>query len=190
MAYSPGRRSTTGRKARSRVRTMDDLSVASLEERILLLAPTKRDAAEALKVFKTVGIALTVCENIAGVCSEIERGAAVAIVPDEAIHNDKEGRLARLLKEQPPWSDFPVIVLTSSHQTKEAARELESVGHLTLMRRPIEIQTLTSSVQTLLRDRQRQFARRDDFIELERKAEALRQNDRHKDEFLAMLAHE
>src|SRR5436305_1451633 len=36
----------------------------------------------------------------------------------------------------------------------------------------------------------RRDAGRADFAERERQAEALRRNDRHKDEFLAMLAHE
>jgi CheY-like chemotaxis protein len=49
---------------------------------------------------------------------------------------------------------------------------------------------LVSTIQAALRDRRRQYARREDFAERERQAEALRQNDRHKDEFLAMLAHE
>ena len=78
-----------------------------LEERILLLAPTKRDAAAAVKVFEAVGIALTLCEDIAEVCSEIERGAAVAIVPDEAILDDKEGCLARLLQRAAPLVRLP-----------------------------------------------------------------------------------
>jgi hypothetical protein len=90
---------------------MADESAADLEGRILLLAPTKRDAAAAVHVFGGVGIALTICEDIAEVCSEMRRGAAVAIVTDEAILNDEERCLARSLGEQPPWSDFPLIVL-------------------------------------------------------------------------------
>jgi signal transduction histidine kinase/CheY-like chemotaxis protein len=61
---------------------------------------------------------------------------------------------------------------------------------MTLVRRPIEIRSLVSTVQAALRDRRRQYARRTDFVERERQAQALRENDRHKDEFLAMLAHE
>ncbi len=61
---------------------------------------------------------------------------------------------------------------------------------MTLVRRPVEIRSLVSTVQAALRDRRRQYARRADFAERERQAQALRENDRHKDEFLAMLAHE
>ena len=67
---------------------MADESAAELEGRVLLLAPTKRDAAAAGRIFAAVGIVLTLCADIVEVCREIERGAAVAIVPDEAILND------------------------------------------------------------------------------------------------------
>src|SRR3954452_12431475 len=103
-----------------------------LEERILLLAPTKRDAAASVKLLGSVGIVLTLCDDMAHVCSEIERGAAAAIVPDEAILSDKEKCLAKILGEQPPWSDFPLVVLTPPHQTRAAAHQLESIGHMTL----------------------------------------------------------
>ena len=169
---------------------MADESNPGLEERILLLAPTKKDAAAAGKLFASVGIALTLCEDIAEVCSEMQRGAAVAIVPDEALLNDTQRCLARLLSEQPPWSDFPLIVLTPLQQTRAAAHELELVGHMTLVRRPIEIRSLASSIRTSLRDRRRQYAMRAALAEREEQARVLREADRHKDEFLAMLAHE
>jgi signal transduction histidine kinase len=169
---------------------MAEESLSGLEERILLLAPTKRDAAAADRLFESVGIALTLCDNLSEVCSEMERGAAVAIVPDEAVLNDKETRLARVLSEQPAWSDFPLIVLTPPQQTGAAANGLESVGHMTLVRRPVEIHSLASTVRAALRDRRRQYAMRAELAERERQAKALREADRRKDEFLAMLAHE
>ncbi len=169
---------------------MSEPPIANLEERVLLLAPTSRDAVAAGKVFEAAGIVISLCKDLIEVCDEIEKGAAVAIVPDEAILKDTEGCLARLMKDQPPWSDFPLIVLMPPHQTKAAARDLEAVGHMTLVPRPVEIRFLISTVHAALRDRRRQYARRADLAERERQAEALRENDRRKDEFLAMLAHE
>jgi signal transduction histidine kinase/ActR/RegA family two-component response regulator len=169
---------------------MDDPLGAPIEERVLLLAPTKRDAAAAGPLFAAAGITLTPCRDIAEVCNEIERGAAVAVVPDEAILGDRQGRLARLLRAQPAWSDLPLIVLVSPQQTRAAAQELEAVGHMTLVRRPIEIQSLASTLRAALRDRRRQYQIRAEIAERERQAKALRDADRQKDEFLAMLAHE
>jgi signal transduction histidine kinase len=169
---------------------MAEALTAALEERILLLAPTRRDAAAAEQLFEPVGITVTLCKDVREVCAEIRRGAAVAIVPDEAILADKERRLARLLHEQPAWSDFPLIVLTPPQQARTAAHELEAVGHMTLVRRPVEIHSLASTIRAALRDRHRQYAIRADIAERERQTHALREADRHKDEFLAMLAHE
>lgn len=169
---------------------MTEDSAAELEERILLLAPTKKDAAAARKLFASVELIPTLCDDIAKVCSEIVRGAAVAIVPDEAILADTDGCLRRLLGEQPAWSDFPLLVLTPPAQVQAAARTLELVGHMTLVRRPIEIHALASLIRTALRDRRRQYAMRTALAEREEQARALRDADRHKDEFLAMLAHE
>ncbi len=165
-------------------------SALELEERILLLAATRKDAAAAGKLFASAGLTPALCEDIAEVCSEIRRGAAVAILPDEAILGDTEGRLRRLLSEQPPWSDFPLIILTPPKQIQAAVRQLESVGYMTLVRRPIEIHALASLVRTALRDRRRQYAMRAALAEREEQARALREADRRKDEFLAMLAHE
>ena len=64
---------------------MDEEAAPGLEDRVLLLAPTRRDAMAAGELFAREGIALTLCDDVAGICAEIERGAAVAIVPDEAV---------------------------------------------------------------------------------------------------------
>ena len=53
-----------------------------------------------------------------------------------------------------------------------------------------EIHALASLVRAALRDRRRQYAMRSALVEREEQARALREADRRKDEFLAMLAHE
>ncbi len=169
---------------------MSDVPGHGLEDRILLLAPTLRDAEAATRLFASEGLALTICRELGEVCAEILRGAAAAIVPDEAIRKDQDASLARILNDQPGWSDLPLIVLMTPSLGSEAAHELEALGPLTLVRRPIEIRSFLSTVRAALRDRRRQYARREDLAERERQAQILRDNDRHKDEFLAMLAHE
>ncbi|MFO0955994.1 MAG: ATP-binding protein [Isosphaeraceae bacterium] len=161
-----------------------------LERRVLLLAPTRRDSKAAVRLFASVGIHLTPCDDLAEVCEQIRRGAAAAIVPDEAILAERDGHLARALGDQPPWSDFPLIVLTSPHRSIAAARYLEAIGHMTLVHRPVEVQALASTIRAAIRDRERQYAIRSALLAHEAQAKALREADRRKDEFLAMLAHE
>ena len=66
---------------------------------------------------------------------------------------------------------------------------MDLLGNVTVLERPTRVAALVSAVRAALRARQRQYQIRDHLAERER-AEALREADRRKDEFLAMLAHE
>ncbi len=148
------------------------------ENRVLLLAPTAKDAAAAGEFFAAFGLGFLICRDLDEIRREIVEGAGVAIIPEEAILNDRGGCLARVIADQPPWADLPLIVLTSPHgATPKTSMALESVGHMTLVRRPVEIRSLESTIRTALRDRMRQYATRDHFLERERQATALRASE-------------
>lgn len=167
-------------------RTVDDPS-----ERVLLLAPTSRDAAAAEAVLRGERLACIVCRDVESLCSEARRGAAVVVVAEEAVLADQVGRIAALLADQPPWSDIPLLILTpAGPESPRALAALHSVGEATLIKRPLQRSTFISVVGSALRDRRRQYRMRDLLLESERQAERLKEADRRKDEFLAMLAHE
>jgi PAS domain S-box-containing protein len=89
---------------------------------------------------------------------------------------DKDRRLAGWLKTQAPWSDFPLVVLTPlGAESAPLLGALEAVGHMTLMKRPVQVSTLISTIQSTLRDRRRQYAVRDLLHERRRAAETLRE---------------
>jgi PAS domain S-box-containing protein len=156
----------------------DDIRQGRPEDRVLLLAPTAKDAAAARQVFASIGIPCLVCKDLDETCREILAGAGAAIVTDDTILNDRGHCLARVLADQPAWSDFPLIVLTSPHGlTPRTSAALQSVGHMTLVRRPVEIRSLESTIRTVLRDRARQYATRDHLRERERQADALRASE-------------
>ena len=71
-----------------------------------------------------------------------------------------------------------------------ALRTLETLGNVTLLERPVRVPALVSAVRASLRARRRQYQIRDQIAEMRRIADALREADRRKDEFLAILAHE
>ena len=62
---------------------------------------------------------------------------------------------------QPPWSDFPFILLTEHggglERNPAAAQLTETLGNVTFLERPFHPTTLVSVVQTNLRGRQRQY---------------------------------
>src|SRR5205085_825445 len=116
------------------------------------------------------------------------------------------------LREQPAWSDLPIVLLMPGgmHST-QADEVLSSLRNVTLLERPTSTRSLVSAVQAAVRGRQRQYQIRDQ-IEFVRNAEArareltderqqlleseraARQESerasRMKDEFLASLSHE
>lgn len=151
-------------------------SEGRLDERILVLAPTQRDSETTREILKRAGIAASICNDLKNACDEIERGCGAALLTQEFILQDVEGTLARILKRQPHWSDLPVLVLTPAGiESAQSLQALEAIGHMTLIRRPVAIQSLVSTIRGALRDRQRQYAARDYFVEREQYAEALRQ---------------
>ena len=95
------------------------------------------------------------------------------------------------MRRQPAWSDFPIVVLTEEGASSEMAlRTLETLGNVTLLERPVRVPALVSAVRSALHARRRQHQIRDYLAESERTAASLREADRRKDEFLAILAHE
>jgi signal transduction histidine kinase/CheY-like chemotaxis protein len=161
------------------------------EGRVLVLAPTARDAGLCRSILAEAGIAATTCPDVAAICRELGDGAGAAVLTEEALRPEGFASLSDFLAHQPAWSDFPFIVLTRGGTASDVAlRTLELLGNVTLLERPVGVPVLVSSVRTALRARRRQYQIRDHLAESRRLTESLQQSDRHKDEFLAMLAHE
>lgn len=87
---------------------------------------------------------------------------------------DRDGRLNAALSAQPPWSDFPLVVLARGSGGGHALRESMNA---TLVERPVKIRSLLSVVRAALRARRRQYEVRDHLAERERQAEALRASE-------------
>ncbi len=101
------------------------------------------------------------------------------------------GVSAEWLARQPPWSDLPVLVLARPGADSAAvAQAMDLLGNVTVLERPTRVAALVSAVRTALRARQRQYQIRGHLMAHKRSEEALRDADRRKDEFLAILAHE
>ncbi|MEQ9047862.1 MAG: response regulator [Sneathiellaceae bacterium] len=130
-------------------------------ERVLILAPTGRDAQIAAMILHEAGFLADMRSNLSDLCQELTRGAGLAIVADEAIRNADLRSLADFLAAQPPWSDLPIVLLTHRgggvERNPAAARLAEVLGNVTFLERPFHPTTLTSVVRTALRGRRRQY---------------------------------
>ena len=79
-------------------------------------------------------------------------------------------------RSQPPWSDFPFVVLTERgagvERNPAAERQMEALGNVSFLERPFHPTTLISVVKTALRGRLRQYDAR-------ARLEALHESESH-----------
>lgn len=165
--------------------------VVSTERRVLIVAPTRRDADVTCLLLEQAGMTPFTCSDLKTLAVELIGGVGAIVLTDRALFDPDLDLLLRELDMQPQWSDIPVILLTQDHPaTSRATQLLQKFRNLIVLDRPTSTRTMISSVRTALRARQRQYEVRA-HLEAQHVAEhALRQADQRKDEFLATLAHE
>jgi signal transduction histidine kinase len=130
-------------------------------ERALILAPWGRDSAVAADILREAGIHSDICFELDTLLHELMRGADVSIVTEEALRGLDYRALAEWVARQPPWSDFPFIVLTQHgggiERNPTAAQLTATLGNVSFLERPFHPTTLVSLVLTNLRGRRRQY---------------------------------
>jgi signal transduction histidine kinase/CheY-like chemotaxis protein len=138
---------------------------ATAEHRILILAPRGRDAALAAGILVRAGMACRVCVDLADLARAAAEGAGAALVTEEALEgDDDEGVLLHWVAAQPPWSDFPFVVLAAPRgdiaQGARAPAWFGGIGNAVLLERPLGAAALASAVRTALRARRKQYEMR------------------------------
>jgi len=132
--------------------------------RVLLLAPTGRDASTMAGILSRAGFTAEACASAEELCRGINEGAGVAVVTAEALTPPAMRRISATLATQPPWSEIPLMIFVAAPDMDRAARSFEGLGpraYVTLVDRPIHVKTLLSSMRTALRSRLRQYDIRD-----------------------------
>lgn len=132
-----------------------------MRTRVLILAPAGRDAPLIRDVLSRAGIVGYLCGDMSELCAGLRSGAAVALIAEEALTEDRLPELLEWTAGQPSWSDLPFIVLRDRrYSQRDAGRKLvflQSAASITLLDRPIHSETLVSSVKAALRARSRQY---------------------------------
>jgi PAS domain S-box-containing protein len=146
---------------------------AATDGRILLLMPTARDGERTRRALAAAGLDCAVCRDMGELCREVGRGAGTALLTEEALAADRDGCLAAVLRNQPPWSDFPLVVLARAGSGGRG-REIRESMNVSLVERPVRVRSLLSVVRAALRSRRHQYAVRGHLAERRLAAEALR----------------
>ena len=131
------------------------------EMRVLILAPIGRDARLLAGTLEGMGIETAIAPDAEALLHMLPEGMGSAIIAEEALKPGSIQKLAQWVDAQPPWSDAPFVVLTSSgrptRESHDRAEELQALGNLTFIERPARPDTVRSSVRTALRARMRQY---------------------------------
>jgi signal transduction histidine kinase len=147
------------------------------ERRALICAPFGQDAELAARVMKSIDQVCHVCKSWSELMDELGKGAGLILTVEEVLTPEIVTPFIDYLTSQPTWSDLPVLVLTKPGGASTwLSGAYENFGNLTLLERPVRATTLLSATKSALRARMRQYE--------------IREFDKRKDEFLAMLAHE
>ncbi len=163
---------------------------------VIILAPIENDARLTASFLKAAGIEAVPCRHIAELLAKAGdiTTCGALLLAEEALDLGALVALHDLLVRQPSWSEVPVIIITArgdaTPQWRMRLAGLGTTGNLMVIERPFRPGTLVSTVDVALRSRRRQFQVRDLLQELAEQAALLREADRRKDEFVAMLAHE
>ena len=133
-------------------------------ERIIIIAPVGQDAAAMATLLDSQGFETQICNGSAEYSREMIDSSGALLLTEEALESAQGSLLLDVLKAQPPWSELPLIILTSGGESRRAGLlnlAAAAAGSVTLLERPISTLTLMRSVQVALRSRRRQYQVRD-----------------------------
>ncbi len=161
------------------------------EYRVVAVPATRRDGVAIAALLERHSIQCELCDGVAQAARSVADDAGMLLLTEQIIASQGSHLIAEALDRQPSWSDMPVIFLSRIGDESRALSEfLGQLSNVTLLDRPTSMRTLLSAMEAALRLRAKQYQLRDQLESVQAAEKALRDSDRRKDEFLAMLAHE
>lgn len=159
------------------------MSERLVDERVLIWAAA-RDAELTRHFLEQDGLIASTAGDCSELCRELDRGAGALVLADELLADPATLMLQERLTLQPAWSDLPVIMVVRAESRESSIKRiLEAYGGVSILHRPLSLDTLVSAVRAALRARRKQYEVRDLVSEL-------RATEKRRNEFLAMMAHE
>jgi hypothetical protein len=138
------------------------------EDRVLILLPESRDAGSMPRVLERIGVPYVMCATPEQLCAEIGKGAGALLVEEETLSTRLKECLVGALNAQPPWSELPIIVLLRPGPESLAGGDaLLLPGDVSLVERPVRVNTLVAMIRSALRSRRRQYLVRDQLQALD-----------------------
>ncbi|HXJ22672.1 MAG TPA: ATP-binding protein [Polyangia bacterium] len=145
---------------------------------LAIYAPVGRDATLASDLLARAAIQSTACKTFADLETQVRQGIGAVLLTEEELTPARIAWLSDWCREQPSWSDLPIVVFSSlpGEARLRTIGQLQEAGNVSFVDRPVQRRTFLAAVKSALRARERQYE--------SRRAIASR------DQFLAMLGHE
>jgi C4-dicarboxylate-specific signal transduction histidine kinase len=143
--------------------------------RFLIVAPAGRDSEVIRQLLSSAGIDAVADKNGELLFDALRDGlAAGAVLTDDALVRLDRGRLSEAIANQPPWSDFPFVLLARRSGTRDVAGSIEAIANATVLERPLHPASLISAARAAVRARRRQRLAAEYLAERERAEQQLR----------------
>ncbi len=121
---------------------------------VLILAPVGRDADVASAILREIGLSPRACPDLDSIVSALDE-ADCAVLTEEGLIQSNRQVLADWISQQPPWSDFPFILLTQRGLPPDP-RLRHVLANVTVLERPFHPDVLANAASSAVRARKRQ----------------------------------
>lgn len=144
---------------------------------VQVLAPVGRDAELACATLSRAGLACRSGHDLGDFDERQVDTLSALVLTEEMLSAQRIDTLAGMLEDQPSWSSLPVVVLVDSEHGRSGeahgllSRALGLGAGVVVLQRPIGAESFRSVMQSVVRERQRQFQLRDQ-LDAREKAEA------------------
>ena len=142
---------------------MKPLPVAEKSGRpVLVFLPNRREKTLVAKALTRAGIRAEIFNELEQLATQLDEQTGAVLLAAEAFADAAAPRMMNRLRQQPPWSDLPLLVATSARSLPPRIRDLAGASaNVLLIPRPLRDFTLISAVRATLRARRSQFEARD-----------------------------
>ncbi|TFI58116.1 response regulator [Sphingomonas parva] len=146
------------------------------DDAFLVIAPSGRDAQVIGELLASAGLSWRADHDGEALLAALIAGdTAGAIVTDDALSRIDSAQLREALDRQPPWSDFPFVLLSRRGETRQGSRSLEELVNVTILERPLHPASLISAARAARRGRRRQRLAAQHLADLETARAQLRE---------------
>jgi len=145
-------------------------------DRFLIVAPAGRDAEVVSQLLATANVEPVVDGSGDLLLQALQDGnAAGAVVTDDALQRIDQAKLSDAIANQPPWSDFPFVLLVRRGGQREGPKAIEAAMNATVLERPLHPASLISAARAAIRARARQKLAAEHLAERDRAEKQLRE---------------